>query len=135
MKKLLFLLLLITLPTAGVAQTINVHMKNGETVKYNSSDVDFLDFSESGQQSSSDKYGISGGVRVNYGKKIYSIFNYLHGDEHIATYDAFDRLYKIEIIGKYNIEWEFDYSNKTINCIFGGAEVSVFFVCKWEEWW
>ncbi len=33
---------------AANAQTYNVHMKNGEVVKYNSSSVDYVDFSTSG---------------------------------------------------------------------------------------
>lgn len=32
------------------AQTVNVHFKNGQTVQYNSSEVDFVDFSEKGSE-------------------------------------------------------------------------------------
>lgn len=126
MKKQFLLILLMALSTISVAQTVNLHMKNGETIKYNSSDVDFVDFSEDGQQASSDKYGISGGVRVNYGKKIHSIFNYMRGDEYVATYDSLERLAKIEIIGKQNFEWVFNYSNNTIKLADNSHEVTLF---------
>lgn len=69
MKKQFLLILLMALSTISVAQTVNLHMKNGETIKYNSSDVDFVDFSEDGQQASSDKYGISGGSKSELWKE------------------------------------------------------------------
>ncbi len=116
MKKLMLLLLLISLSTVSVAQTINVHKKNGETIKYNSSDVDFLDFSESGQQTSSDNYSISGGVRVNYGKKIYSLFNCLAGEKYDVTYDSYGRLSRIDASGPDSVNFEFDYNQMAIIC-------------------
>ena len=108
------IILLFTMSSAGNAQTVNVHMKNGETVKYNSSDVSYVDFSEEGSGTTpSGGYGISGGVNVNLGKKL--IYVYDNSEIQITvTYDSFNRLSKIQSEGFGNGSYEFDYVNKII---------------------
>ncbi len=48
MKKII-LLLLVAMPLFAYAQTVNVHLKNGTVMKYNSSEVDYVDFSSKGE--------------------------------------------------------------------------------------
>ena len=45
MKKYILSISLATLQLAAVAQTVNVHLKNGQTIEYPSEDVDYVDFS------------------------------------------------------------------------------------------
>lgn len=45
MKKFFIAVVLIALPYICSAQTVNIHLKNGDVVNYNSADVDFVDFS------------------------------------------------------------------------------------------
>ncbi len=44
MKKLYFLLAFLVMTFVANAQTVNIHLKNGEVIKYNSEDVEFVDF-------------------------------------------------------------------------------------------
>ena len=44
MKRTLFIIITLLIAFSVNAQTINVHKKNGEIDKYNSSEVEFLDF-------------------------------------------------------------------------------------------
>jgi len=53
MKKTFFTVLFLAIVSFCSAQTINVHLKNGEVVKYESDKVDYVDFSEK-EESSSD---------------------------------------------------------------------------------
>lgn len=46
MKKLFVTIALAAIQVAAIAQTVNVHFKNGQTIKYNSDNVDYVDFSE-----------------------------------------------------------------------------------------
>ena len=45
MKKLLICITLAAFQLVAVGQTINVHFKNGQVIQYNSSNVDYVDFS------------------------------------------------------------------------------------------
>ena len=46
MKKYLFTIALLSSQIITVAQTVNVHFKNGQQIQYSTYDVDFVDFSE-----------------------------------------------------------------------------------------
>ena len=46
MKKLILSLFAVLASISVNAQTVNVHLKNGEAVRYNSTEVDYVDFSE-----------------------------------------------------------------------------------------
>ena len=46
MKKYFLLLSVLTLQMAVSAQTVNVHLKNGQSVNYPAENVDFVDFSD-----------------------------------------------------------------------------------------
>ncbi len=48
MKRLSFIISLLLLTFAANAQTYNVHTKNGEVIKFNSSEISYVDFSASG---------------------------------------------------------------------------------------
>lgn len=52
MKKVLFALFFATFSSWCNAQTINIHLKNGEIVKYEADKVDYVDFSEKDANSS-----------------------------------------------------------------------------------
>ena len=45
MKKYLMIVALAALQFSAIAQTVNVHLKNGQIIKYPSSDFDYIDFS------------------------------------------------------------------------------------------
>ena len=45
MKKYIFAILLSAVQFTAVAQTVNIHLKNGQTIEYPSEDVDYVDFS------------------------------------------------------------------------------------------
>ena len=45
MKKYIFTIALATMQILAVAQTVNVHFKNGQTIEYPSENVDYVDFS------------------------------------------------------------------------------------------
>lgn len=47
MKRNSLLIAILFIATVAGAQTVNLHMKNGEVVKYNSTEVDYIDFAES----------------------------------------------------------------------------------------
>ena len=49
MKRKSSILAMLFVATIAGAQTINLHMKNGEVIKYNSSEVDYIDFTESSE--------------------------------------------------------------------------------------
>lgn len=73
MKRTLFILIALLIAFSVNAQTINVHKKNGEIDKYNSSEVEFIDFSASDS------------VPVSLMVSIASLsFNSLGGSEQIA---------------------------------------------------
>ena len=46
-RDILIIIVLLSLAKVAMAQTINLHMNNGMVVNYNSSEVDYIDFSES----------------------------------------------------------------------------------------
>ena len=46
-RDILIFIVLLSLAKVAMAQTINLHMNNGMVVNYNSSEVDYIDFSES----------------------------------------------------------------------------------------
>lgn len=56
MKRISIALFLVLLAISVQAQIINVHMKNGEVVKYSSSQVDFIDFAETNPNDSTQVY-------------------------------------------------------------------------------
>ena len=47
MKRNSLLIAILFVVTVVGAQTVNLHMKNGEVIKYNSTEVDYIDFAES----------------------------------------------------------------------------------------
>ena len=48
MKQLTVLIASLFIATMACAQTVNLHMKNGEVIKYNTSEIDYIDFTPSG---------------------------------------------------------------------------------------
>lgn len=46
MKKLILSLIAVMASISVNAQSVNVHLKDGQTIRYNSSEVDYVDFSE-----------------------------------------------------------------------------------------
>lgn len=54
MKQLSILVVSMFIVAMAGAQTVNLHMKNGEVIKYNSSEVDFIDFAESSEPAEPD---------------------------------------------------------------------------------
>ena len=51
MKHIVVLVASLFIATMACAQTVNLHMKNGEVIKYNTSEIDYIDFTESSGES------------------------------------------------------------------------------------
>ena len=51
MKHIVVLVTSLFIATMACAQTVNLHMKNGEVIKYNTSEIDYIDFTASGEES------------------------------------------------------------------------------------
>ena len=51
MKNIVVLVASLFVATMACAQTVNLHMKNGEVIKYNTSEIDYIDFTASGEES------------------------------------------------------------------------------------
>jgi hypothetical protein len=68
MKKYLFTIALLSSQIIIVAQTVNVHFKNGQQIQYSTNDVDFVDFSEKFE----DTPGGNGPVSYTIEGKTYS---------------------------------------------------------------
>ena len=51
MKHIVVLVASLFIATMACAQTVNLHMKNGEVIKYNTSEIDYIDFTASGEES------------------------------------------------------------------------------------
>ena len=66
MKKTLITIAVVTFQMAAVAQTVNVHFKNGQTIKYPSSNVDYVDFSEKAPDPT-----VTAGAVVDLGLSVY----------------------------------------------------------------
>jgi hypothetical protein len=58
MKKLFFLFAACTLSLAATAQTMNIHLKDGSTVQYTSSAVDYVDFTAAASNSANDVWSL-----------------------------------------------------------------------------
>ncbi len=54
MKKLSFIIATMLFALAVNAQTINIHQKNGEVIKYKSSEVDYIDFTPAAEEPEQD---------------------------------------------------------------------------------
>jgi len=63
MKRLSFILSMLLLAFAANAQTYNAHMKNGEVLQLNSSDVEYIDFSASGVAVEAVDLGLPSGLK------------------------------------------------------------------------
>lgn len=66
MKKVFVTIALAAFQLVAVAQTVNVHFKNGQTIKYNSDNVDYVDFSEKAPDPT-----VSAGAVVDLGLSVY----------------------------------------------------------------
>ena len=66
MKKYILSIALTTFQLAAVAQTVNVHFKNGQTIQYPSDNVDYVDFSAKAADPT-----VSAGQVVDLGLSIY----------------------------------------------------------------
>lgn len=66
MKKYILSIALATLQLTAVAQTVNVHFKNGQTIQYPSDNVDYVDFSVKAPDPT-----VSAGAVVDLGLSIY----------------------------------------------------------------
>ena len=53
MKHIVVLVASLFIATMACAQTVNLHMKNGEVIKYNTSEIDYIDFTDSSGESDS----------------------------------------------------------------------------------
>ena len=51
MKHIVVLVVSLFIATMACAQTVNLHMKNGEVIKYNTSEIDYIDFTDSSGES------------------------------------------------------------------------------------
>ena len=51
MKHIVVLVASLFIATMACAQTVNLHMKNGEVIKYNTSEIDYIDFTDSSGES------------------------------------------------------------------------------------
>jgi len=96
------------------AQTVNVHFKNGQTVQYNSSEVDFVDFSEKGSEPI-DPTPVNPPTES---KRIVKIVEN-DGTETTLSYDSNGRVTRILTTGSiYGIsETTYQYSDTQIVCI------------------
>ena len=66
MKKYILTAAVAALQMVAVAQTVNVHFKNGQTIQYPSSNVDYVDFSEKAADPT-----VSAGQVVDLGLSVY----------------------------------------------------------------
>jgi len=66
MKKYILSIVLTTLQIVAVAQTVNVHFKNGQQIQFNSANVDYVDFSVKAPDPT-----VSAGTVVDLGLSIY----------------------------------------------------------------
>ena len=66
MKKYMITAAVAALQMVAVAQTVNVHFKNGQTIQYPSSNVDYVDFSEKAADPT-----VSAGQVVDLGLSVY----------------------------------------------------------------
>ena len=66
MKNYILSVVLATIQLTAVAQTVNVHFKNGQTIEYPSANVDYVDFSEKTHDPT-----ISAGQVVDLGLSVY----------------------------------------------------------------
>lgn len=66
MKKLILTLVVATTQMIVVAQTVNIHFKNGQKIEYPSANVDYVDFSEK----ASDPV-LTAGTVVDLGLSVY----------------------------------------------------------------
>ena len=66
MKKYIFSIAMVACQTAVMAQTVNVHFKNGQQVQFNSSNVDYVDFSEKAPDPT-----VTSGAAVDLGLSVY----------------------------------------------------------------
>ena len=66
MKKLYITIALAAFQLAAVAQTVNVHFKNGQTIVFPSGNVEFVDFSEKAPDPT-----VSAGAVVDLGQSIH----------------------------------------------------------------
>lgn len=66
MKKYLFTVVLAATQMVAIAQTVNVHFKNGQSIEYPSANVDYVDFSEKAPDPT-----VSAGAVVDLGLSVY----------------------------------------------------------------
>ena len=52
MKQIILSIIVVLAAISVNAQTVNVHLKDGQTIRYNSSEVDYVDFSEKSSEQS-----------------------------------------------------------------------------------
>lgn len=66
MKKYIFAIIMTALNIATFAQTVNVHLKNGQTIEYSSDNVDYVDFSAKAAAPT-----VTAGQAVDLGLSVY----------------------------------------------------------------
>ena len=66
MKKTIICILTVFTVSSLYAQTVNVHFKNGQTIQFNSSNVDYVDFSEKAPDPT-----VTAGAAVDLGLSVY----------------------------------------------------------------
>ena len=66
MKKYILTIALLAIQMVAVAQTVNVHFKNGQTINYPSSNVDYVDFSANAPDPT-----VTAGQAVDLGLSVY----------------------------------------------------------------
>ncbi len=91
MKRISFFMAMLLTAFTANAQTINVHKKSGEIIKYNSSEIDYVDFSGGSDKEEGDtlqpqiqieELAVKFGVSNNNGISQFGVFGYYTGNQY-----------------------------------------------------
>jgi hypothetical protein len=118
MKKYLLIIALLAIQMAAVAQTVNVHFKNGQTINYPSSNVDYVDFSAK----ASDPTMTAGGA-VDLGLSVYWASCNL-GAERPEEYGEYYAWGETSIKSKYDLNNYSYYDTSSTQYTDIGADIS-----------
>ena len=121
MKKLLFILSLIFLPFLSAAQTMNVHMKNGNVNKINISEIDYVDFSEKEEGGDEDPVYYPDVVKASYNAAFVNKFGQPHPNQSwgfgFAKTRGESSGRKIRIIAEDLVSNDFDFNDVIFDII------------------